>query len=298
MAVSVVKCGGAAYPDEPPFHPSESYPESPFPEISDRSNRVYDSVRNLLNLSDFDAANFDKPGWNPFGDLIKPGMTVLVKPNMIKENHPRDPHGWIYMMTHGSIVRAVCDYAVKAVGETGRVYIGDAPQTDSSFSRIADILQLRTVADFYRQRGFDVRLVDFRKYEWKSVNDVVVSRKDLLGDPNGFVTFNLGRDSLFYGHRGEGRYYGADYATDEINAHHCGERHEYVIAGTAIKADMFINLPKLKTHKKAGVTLSLKNLVGINGDKNYLPHYTMGTPSEGGDQFPSGPGYHSTHLCC
>jgi hypothetical protein len=49
---------------------------------------------------------------------------------------------------------------------------------------------------------------------------------------------------------------------------------------------VFINLPKLKTHKKAGVTLSLKNLVGINGDKNFLPHYTEGTPSTGGDQFP------------
>jgi hypothetical protein len=51
-------------------------------------------------------------------------------------------------------------------------------------------------------------------------------------------------------------------------------------------ADVFINLPKLKTHKKAGVTLSLKNLVGINGDKNYLPHFCIGTPDQGGDEFP------------
>jgi hypothetical protein len=34
------------------------------------------------------------------------------------------------------------------------------------------------------------------------------------------------------------------------------------------------------------VTLSLKNLVGINGDKNYLPHFTQGSPANGGDQFP------------
>jgi hypothetical protein len=51
-------------------------------------------------------------------------------------------------------------------------------------------------------------------------------------------------------------------------------------------ADVFINIPKLKTHKKVGVTLSLKNLVGINGDKNYLPHFCIGTPAEGGDEFP------------
>jgi len=47
-----------------------------------------------------------------------------------------------------------------------------------------------------------------------------------------------------------------------------------------------VNLPKLKTHKKTGVTLALKNLVGINGDKNLLPHHCVGSVSEGGDEFP------------
>ena len=44
-------------------------------------------------------------------------------------------------------------------------------------------------------------------------------------------------------------------------------------------------MPKLKTHKKVGVTLALKNLVGVNVCRNWLPHYTTGTPDEGGDQF-------------
>jgi hypothetical protein len=47
-----------------------------------------------------------------------------------------------------------------------------------------------------------------------------------------------------------------------------------------------VNLPKLKTHKKTGLTCSLKNLVGINGDKNWLPHHTHGSPVDGGDEFP------------
>lgn len=51
-------------------------------------------------------------------------------------------------------------------------------------------------------------------------------------------------------------------------------------------ADVFINLPKLKTHKKVGITCALKNLVGINARKNWLPHHTEGTPEDGGDQFP------------
>ena len=32
-------------------------------------------------------------------------------------------------------------------------------------------------------------------------------------DPRGYVRLDLGRDSLFYGFAGEGRYYGADYDT-------------------------------------------------------------------------------------
>jgi len=49
------------------------------------------------------------------------------------------------------------------------------------------------------------------------------------------------------------------------------------------------SLPKLKTHKKAGITVSLKNLVGINGDKNWLPHHTEGSRMRGGDEHPDPP---------
>ena len=38
--------------------------------------------------------------------------------------------------------------------------------------------------------------------------------------------------------------------------------HRYLIAKDVLDADLVINLPKLKTHKKAGITAALKNLVG------------------------------------
>jgi hypothetical protein len=56
-------------------------------------------------------------------------------------------------------------------------------------------------------------------------------------------------------------------------------------------ADVIINLPKMKTHKKTGITLSLKNMVGVNGHRNCLPHHTLGTPADGGDEFPD-----SSHM--
>jgi hypothetical protein len=58
-----------------------------------------------------------------------------------------------------------------------------------------------------------------------------------------------------------------------------------LISRTVLDADVVISLPKLKTHKKVGLTASMKNLVGINGNKNWLPHHREGSPSRGGDQF-------------
>ena len=52
--------------------------------------------------------------------------------------------------------------------------------------------------------------------------------------------------------------------------------------------DLVVNLPKLKTHKKACVTGALKNLVGINGNKDYLPHHRLGGSRTGGDCYAGG----------
>jgi uncharacterized protein DUF362 len=63
-------------------------------------------------------------------------------------------------------------------------------------------------------------------------------------------------------------------------------RHRYLVAKDVIAADVVINLPKLKTHKKAGITCALKNLIGINGNKEYLPHHRLGGTNLGGDCYP------------
>jgi hypothetical protein len=51
----------------------------------------------------------------------------------------------------------------------------------------------------------------------------------------------------------------------------------------AFEADVVIQLPKLKTHGKAGITGAIKNLVGLNGHKDYLPHHRVGGSESGGD---------------
>jgi hypothetical protein len=135
--------------------------------------------------------------------------------------------------------------------------------------------------------GVDFKLLDLRPEEWHAVDGVTVSKTRLPGDPLGSTHVRLNRASEFVGYAGQGRLYGASYDMAETNAKHAGERHEYLLCRTPMDADVFINLPKLKTHKKVGVTCALKNLVGINANKNWLPHHTEGAPEQGGDQFPA-----------
>jgi hypothetical protein len=128
--------------------------------------------------------------------------------------------------------------------------------------------------------------LDLRPEEWHVMDGMTVSKTDLPGDPLGSTHIRLDDASEFVDYAGQGRLYGASFDMQETNARHHGARHEYLLCRTPMEADVFINLPKLKTHKKVGVTCALKNLVGINANKNWLPHHTEGTPKDGGDQFP------------
>jgi uncharacterized protein (DUF362 family) len=188
------------------------------------------------------------------------------------------------VITHGSVIRAVADYVFLALGGRGRIIIADAPQTDSRIDLIAQRLGFAELTDFYRRHGVDVQVVDLRNEYWLEEDGIYTERVELPGDPVGKPLVRLAHRSMFAPVSGR-TYYGAYYDVAETNFHHTGGRHEYQFSGTALAADVVINMPKLKTHKKCGVTISLKNLVGLNTNKNLLPHHSLGTPSQGGDQF-------------
>jgi uncharacterized protein (DUF362 family) len=284
--VGALKTKASDYNSEPPFHPSLYCPELLWQHYSSQPNPAYEGLRRLFSLLGYDSTNFGGKQWNPLGWLVRPGDTVVLKPNLLKEFHPRDPEGWRYVLTHGSFIRAVADYVWIALNGRGRIIVCDAPQTDSHFNLICQRLSLDRVAEFYRSNGAQFDLMDLRQEEWESQGGAITHRRKLAGDPRGGIAFDLGPSSEFSNHAGNGRYYGADYDVAEVNAHHCDGRHEYLLAKSVIEADVFINLPKLKTHRLTGLTVALKNLVGITANKNWLPHHTQGGPDSGGDEFP------------
>lgn len=234
-----------------------------------------------------DRARFGSPDWNPLGEIVRPGNKVIIKPNFLWHAHKYHRDEWQQVITHGSVVRAVIDYVLLALQGRGEVWITDGPQLDADWNEILRRTGVGQVCEWLAsQSSVPVRLLDLRD-EWEDVRgEVLYGTTRLPGDPAGGLEVNLGSRSRFVGHRGAGRYYGATYDQAETNFHHSDGRHNYRISRTVGSADVFINLPKMKTHKKVGVTLSLKNLVGINTGRNWLPHHTDGDPSNGGDQFP------------
>lgn len=223
--------------------------------------------------------------------FIRPGDRVVLKPNWVKEHDERHPGPgqWEHVVTHPVVIEAVARWVAAQLAGSGSIIMCDAPQTDSSFAKIRQYCGLdqmleRCRADF---PGVEIDIVDLRPEEWHARDGVTVAKTDLPGDPLGPTRVRLDGDSEFVGYEGCGRLYGASYDIQETNLHHTGGRHEYMLCRTPMEADVFINLPKLKTHKKVGLTCALKNLVGINGNKNWLPHHTEGTPDRGGDQFPA-----------
>jgi uncharacterized protein (DUF362 family) len=226
--------------------------------------------------------------------FIRPGDRVVLKPNWIKEHDERfpAPGHWEHVITHPTVIEAVARWVAGQLHGQGTIIICDAPQTDSSFATIRRYCALDAMCERLRHDfpGVDVSLLDLRPEEWHAVDGVTVTKTRLTGDPLGSTHVRLDEASEFVGYGGEGRLYGASYDMAETNTRHTGARHEYLLCRTPMDADVFINLPKLKTHKKVGITCALKNLVGINANKNWLPHHTEGTPDRGGDQFPA-----STH---
>jgi uncharacterized protein (DUF362 family) len=223
-------------------------------------------------------------------DFIRPGDRVVLKPNWIKEHDERfpGPDQWEHVVTHPTVIEAVVSWVAERLRGKGSIVICDAPQTDSSFAMLRKYCGLDLLRDRCRAKypTIEIELLDLRPEEWHTVDGVTVAKTQLPGDPAGNTQVQLDAASEFVGYAGQGRLYGASYDIAETNTRHVGTRHEYLLCRTPMDADVLINLPKLKTHKKVGVTCALKNVVGITANKNWLPHHTEGTPEQGGDQFP------------
>ena len=291
MNVALLNSELGAYTAQAPFHPAESYPELAQlgVETSDMPNPVYGAVRDLFTLLGLDACHHGTPEWNPFSEFIQPGQNVVIKPNLVLHEFGA-LLGSHCLTTQGAVLRAVADYAALAAGPEGRVTIADAPLQGADFEQIMAQSGIHDIAEYHHTKlRRELRVLDLRQVRAiiDESSSLIMQVDPLPGDPAGYTAVNLGRESrLATLDRPETRYVVGDYDSAQTNTRHNCSRHEYVIANTLLQADTIISVPKLKTHSKVGLTVCLKNLIGIIGSKDSLPHHRHGRVGDGGDEFP------------
>lgn len=290
--VAVLQSSAKAYPCGPLFHPPVIFPELSRVRIcaTDLANHVYSAVRDMLALLRLDYEHFGTPEWNPLGAYIRPGDKVVIKPNLVLHKFGAQLDGNC-LATHGSVIRAVLDYVRLAAGPEGSITIADAPLQGADFPRIIADAGLPEIQEFYRDSlNCDVKVIDLRQVHAVIDEDSSLIRRveSLSGDPQGYYEIDLGSASQLHqlDHQSP-RYVVGDYDAAVTNLRHRGPRHSYVVSRTVLDANAIICVPKIKTHSKTGITVCLKNMVGIIGSKDCLPHHRFGKTDQGGDEFAS-----------
>ena len=286
--VAICKAARDQYPDAP-FSPGRNYPEYKFNDISSDGS-VYEALRETLRMLELDISHFDTPDWNPFGEFIRPGDKVVVKPNLVLDFNATG-QTTDCLVTHASVLRPIIDYVLMALRGSGKVLIADSPHGNANFKKIKFVTRLNDLQEFYQNNGVNLDILDVRKYEYGHGEDGFLEKRTLVErDPAGYAEIDLGQNSSFVDLPHLENLYGADFDRSEVKRYHTKVTNKYLVAKTFLDADVIINVPKLKTHKKIGTTLNVKSLIGINGDKNYLPHFRIGDPSHGGDEYPPASG--------
>jgi len=284
--VAFARDGNSSYP-LPPFSPSERYPEYPFRHVARSKNSVYGLVRNTLKRLGLDRERQETSAWNPLGEMVRPGDKVVVKPNWVVHEN-RGPGTVDSVVTHPSIVRALLDYIHIALKGEGTVIVGDAPLQRCKFEEMLEIRNWRSIPEFFSENGrMRVVLEDWRLELFESPARPVF-RKRAQGAPERFAVIDLGSDSLLEPVSEDYRNFRVtNYDPEVLRTRHRPGKHEYLVSRRILDADVVFNVPKLKSHKKAGMTCCLKNMVGINGHKSYLPHHRRGPATSGHDEYPA-----------
>jgi uncharacterized protein (DUF362 family) len=266
-----------------------------------KNNPVYKAVERLFYNLRLDCANYGKKSWNPLREIVKPHNKVVIKPNFVA-CRDREKILEIYQLegscTHPAVIKPIIDYVWKALNGQGEVSIVDSPLEGSNIEETIEKIGLTKLLSSLQNEGINVKFIDLRDFKKiplmlldnyiigdYSINIGVLIKKSIVGDPKGYTIVDLKSDSYFgkdFDNHKKLRFHRSNPKPPIY--HHTKDKNEYSVSNTVLEADVFINVPKLKTHKKCGVTLSLKSLIGITNKKYWLPHFQAGYPPHG-DEF-------------
>lgn len=212
---------------------------------------------------------------------------IVLKPNWVK--HQERPEFPIEaLVTSTALIDATIEACLTKYPAIETISIGDVPLQTCDWSALIQQSGVDRLIDKYRGHTRPViRFLDLRRERWTPHGGFMELDSAHPGDPLGYSEIVLDAGSLLeeVSHNADS-FRVSDYDPAETVSVHRRGVHRYLVSRTILDADLFINLPKMKTHQKTGITGALKNLVGINGSKAHLVHHQLGRPSEGGDEFP------------
>ncbi|MBR4667280.1 MAG: DUF362 domain-containing protein [Butyrivibrio sp.] len=280
------------YPTIAPYHPESLYDEYPFSddEIAAMPNNVYSSIRNMFVNMELDKDNIGTKCWNPLRSYIRPGQTVLLKPNLVNHKNPTEKDfkkGMDCLITHPSLVRCIFDYVVIALQGKGRVIIADAPIQDCDFDCLLSATGYGKLFDYFKEKTTDnleILTADLRAVTYRREGKKVVQseRNDMMFPG---VNVDLGEASCFSNDKNCNKVRITNYDGSDTVSSHIEGKNVYSLSAAVLEADVIISLPKPKTHRIAGYTAALKNFIGVNARKEYLPHHKIGSAESGGDEY-------------
>ncbi|MRS05536.1 hypothetical protein EG832_20320, partial [bacterium] len=180
------------------FSPDERFPEYSFGTIATRRNDVYRAVRNCFAQAGMDAIHLGTPAWNPLGESINPGNKVFVLCNFAGERRPNEKiEDFQSRCTHGSVIRAVIDYILLAVGKNGSVMFGNAPVQYTHWEEVLMDTGADKVRDFYKTQNMPVEACDLRLMVTNTTQMGVIKNVEFRPE-NLAVHVNLDSDSLLF----------------------------------------------------------------------------------------------------
>lgn len=206
---------------------------------------------------------------------------VFIKPNWV--NHFRNSNDEISLTTNSNLIIATVEILLEY--NPSKITIGDAPIQGCKWEKMCPEWFYESMGILEREHGIPINILDLRRVIFDTTYNRLSKEKNPLSE---YVIFDVGKKSFLEpissNTKKQFRVAHYDYARLAI-VHHKGV-HKYCITKYLFEADVVISMPKVKTHEKAGITAALKNLVGLNGDKDYLPHHRIGGTRQGGDGYP------------
>jgi len=232
----------------------------------------------------------------PFKDCIEPGQVALIKPNWVRDYNPLG-HSIDSLITHASLIESLMMLLAKEMDGRGTIIVADAPLQNCDFEKLMQGSQMNQVLSSVQEAFPNMNLVieDWRlttmqrvdwARSWQSAQPQV--SRDQFGqeDVETHRVVNLGGRSFLEDIADySDRFRVTCYKPSLMRLHHAPGKHEYLITNRVFDVDFLLNVAKMKTHIKAGLTGALKSLIGINGHKEYLPHHIKGPYFGGGDNY-------------